>query len=145
MRQRPQCRLKFAPGVDSLSERCFRARSKMPGHRILADDERERDGAELAQDFLAPGSGAFGTRRRVAGLARAGITKAHRQNCHALRVVKRFPVEAEPVAEAVAAGVIKGNAGCVNLTARRLPGDEDARSAGDLQDGARAERQVLCA
>ena len=109
---------------------------------MLADDERERERTKFVKDFFAPCGGTFGTRLEVARFSRAWIAKSHRENRHAACVVKRLAVKTEPVAQAVAAGVVEGNARGMHFAARGLPGDEDACGLGNLQNRSWSERHV---
>jgi hypothetical protein len=121
----------------------LRARAEMPVHGKSTDDEFEFYGGTFAEKFFTPCDGAFGSRWHVARPACAGITKTHRQQRHALRVLKRLAIKAEPLVQAVAAGFFKGNTGCVDLAAARSAGDRNSRGAGDLRDRARANWQIF--
>ncbi len=58
--------------------------------------------------------------RQVAGLAGAGVAKAHGQNRHLAGVIKRLCAHAHPLAQAFAAGIVKGHTALVHFATWRL-------------------------
>ena len=63
---------------------------------------------------LAPGGRALRRRRQIAGLAGARVTESHRQDGDAGFIVKHRLVHAQPIAQALAAGVVERQAGRVH-------------------------------
>src|SRR5574337_1614785 len=82
------------------------------------------------------------SRRQVARRPLAGIAKTHRHERDPFRVIKSFLVDAEPVAQLVAALVVERDAGLVHLASRRLADDQQARVRVRLQYRSAAVRQV---
>ena len=108
-----------------------------------ADDQRELHAAQRGQKRLPPTRRAFGSWRQVAGAASAGVAKAHRDDGEERGVIELLRRDAQPTAQPLAAGVVEGNARLVHLAPGCLGGDEDAGRGMKLEDGARAQRQML--
>ena len=80
-------------------------------------------------------------RRVVAARARARITEA-RGDDGEIGAIEGFAIDTEPYPQAVPARVVPGDAGVVHAPTRRLAHDQDTRALGDLDDRARATRQI---
>ena len=76
-----------------------------------------------------PGRGAFGTRRQVAAAVGAGIAESLWHDGDAAGVVEGGTVDRQPLAQAVAAGVVPRDPALMHPRARSLAGDQQPRPA----------------
>lgn len=134
----------FAPGADGLGEGFFAAWAEVMGLGVLADEEGELAVGKVGEEFVEPVFGAFSARGQVAatGVA-AGVAIAHGDDGDAGGVVERVAVNVHPCAEPIAAGVVPGDAGFVDLCAGRLADDEDAGGGLEAEDGIGPEGEFL--
>ena len=132
----------FFPVLHGVREAALLPLAEMPGMGILADDQRQGDVGQKSQKRLAPLRGAFRPWRKVAGLGRPRVAEAHGENSNFRRIIKYATVNTHPAPQAVAAGIIEGNAGCMHPPARRLAHNQNAGRLGNLENRARAERQM---
>ena len=111
--------------------------------RVVADKQRQLDLFQQRQQARVPARRAFRAGRRVAALRQAArIAEAGRQDGDAGGVVEDLAPDAEPVAQALAGGVVEGGAGLVRERARGLARDQQPRARIELEHGLRAERQM---
>ena len=109
---------------------------------IGADEQRQAQVWQLRQDAIVPERGAFGEGRIVAAIGRdAGIAEAHGDDGNAGLVVECVAIKLKPVAQAIAAAVIEGQAGFVDTGAGGLADDEETGAGGGADDRARPQRQ----
>lgn len=87
----------------------------------------------------------FRPRWKIPAITATGITEAHRHEAKTLEIVKCVAINTEPVAQAITAGIVPGNAGGVNACSGRLSGDDNARSFINTDDRSRAQRQMCSA
>lgn len=125
MRKWDDPRCKLVPIPDGFRQVRFDS-LQMPCLRVSADDQRKSDFLQLIEQSLPPRCGAKWYRRQIAGSACSGETKAHGKNGDAVCGVKNVSVDAHPLAQAIAAGIIKWHARCVDPSAGCLPGDQDS-------------------
>jgi hypothetical protein len=64
--------------------------------RVFANQHCQADIVEVAQQRLMPEFGALLTWRQIAGIARSGITKPHRNKSHQAGVVKMRAFNSQP-------------------------------------------------
>ena len=123
----------------TVSETGPRRAAEVPAVGVAADEEGEADRGHGGQRAGAPGGGADGGRRQVGALGVvAGEAEGHGQDGEAAAVVEGVAVDAEPVAEAVAGGVVEGAAERVHAGAGGLAAEEDRR--GRREPGHRPRR-----
>jgi len=118
----------------------FRAKVVILG--IFTDQQSQLQRGQLRQQLLVPEWRALRTWRQVAGLALAGVAKAHRYDGYFVFIVKVFTIQLQPVTQPVTAGIIPGYAAGMHARARGLPDDQDACAAGCTQYRVWPEWQV---
>src|ERR1043165_1171104 len=85
----------------------------------------------------------FGTRRQIAPFRIAPrIAEAHTDDGDARLVVECIAIDIEPLAQTIAAPVVKGEAGLMHLRAGRLTDDEKPRRGMAANDRPRTQRQL---
>lgn len=115
--------------------------AQMPGLGILAQQHGELDSRQLGQQRRTPGGGTLRARREIACLAGAWVAESHRQDGQQALVVELRPIYAQPFPQAVAAGIVEWDPGCVNLAAGRLADHQDACRRVQLQNRSRTQGQ----
>ena len=133
----------LAPGADGFGEVLLHPRAEVYALRIHAREDREADVGEVGEDVREPDLAALLARREVAHPAFSGVAEADGYDGDARLVVEGIAVELHPGAERVAAAVVPGDAGVVDLRSGRLADDEQAGAGLHAKDGPWSEREVL--
>lgn len=91
---------------------------------MRADEKGKADPRHARAEAGMPQRGALGPRRKVAARPASRIAETHRDNRDLSRVVKLFPRQLEPGAQAVARRVVPGDPRLVDPAPRRLADDQ---------------------
>jgi len=127
MRQNKKLGQYIAPVRYSFGHRATSVR-QIVVDRIPADEEREADLGEEGTQASMPKRRTFPARWHVAAFGVAsGIAEADRHDCHAGLVVKGSTIERQPLAQPVAAAVIKRKPALVGAKPWRLTDNQDPR------------------
>ncbi len=129
----------FGLGADGFRQGGLPVLAEVPGLGVLADEEGEAEVRQVFEKAGVPEGGAFRAGWEVAALPFSRVAEAHGDDGDAGFVVEFVAGELEPVAEAVAGGVVPGDAGPVDAGAGGLSDEEDAGGDGDPEDGTGAE------
>ena len=98
--------------------------------RVAPDEDGEFDlGHHLQQNGMPLLSEAL-ARRQVTRLARTREVEVHGDDGNLAWIVERVTVHAQPLAQAIAAPVVPGNARVLGNASRSLPYDDDPRARG---------------
>lgn len=111
------------PRPHSFAKRALGARAKMIALRISANQEGEPHVFQQRQKPGPPKRRAFGTRRQIGAIDSAGIAKAHRRHRDLGAIIEGRAIHVEPLAQAIARGVIPRHAAFVHAPPGRLAGD----------------------
>ena len=135
-----------APGGDGLGHAGLSPGHEMEVLGVAAHQQNHFDPRHQGEEAILPARRAFGAGWAVAAMAvDAGIAESHRQDGDPRDVVESIAIEGEPVAQAIAAGVVPGDAGLMHLGARRLADDQEPRGGGDPEDRPGPQRQMVLA
>ena len=104
---------------------------------IATDKQGKPPPFQHGENTPVPQRGAFPTRRQVAILRAPRIAEAHRNQRDLRRIIELIGRQPRPLAQPVAAVVLPGDTAFVHTSAWRLADDDKARSAAELDDGAR--------
>lgn len=142
VRHRYSMRPAFAPTLNRFGNRGMLTR-QMIALCILTDDQRKLEFPQTGKQRNSPGWSAFGSRRQIAGFTRSGKAKSHGQDGDFRCVVEYFARDSQPSAQPVTAGVVERQPCFMNYSARRLGRDKDSGRGMDLNNWARAQRQMF--
>src|SRR5574337_421653 len=142
MHRRNEIRQIFAERLHRCGERPLAPLAQEICLRVLADEQGQAHVLQQRDELRMPGLAAFGSWRIVTAAPATGVAKSHWHDGNARFVVKNVAIDAHPRAQAFAAGVVPRNAGGVDLRARRLADDENARRRACAQHGIGTQRQV---
>ncbi len=108
---------------------------------VLANSQNQFDIGQRRQQGFTPGSSAFRARRKVTAFARARVAKTHSGDGDFSRVVECRFIDAHPLPQAIAAGVIKGDSRLVYTNSRCLSCHQNFRRSMYLEDWIGAQGQ----
>ena len=94
--------------------------------RVLSDRQGDLKMAELPEELFAPGRRTFVAGRKVSRFACPREAEAHRQNRDLRRVVKLLACDAQPLTQAISAGVAERHTGGMHLAAQRLSRNQNS-------------------
>ena len=115
---------------------------KMPGLRILTDDQRELYLRHQGQKPRSPQRRTFPARWQVTTFASAWEAKAHGQTGDARWIVECRTVNAHPEAQTISRHIIKWQAFGMGETPGGLSHNKNASITTNLEDGPRPKRQA---
>jgi hypothetical protein len=113
--------------------------------RVAPDEKRQLDVRHSVEQAIQPERRALAPRRHVATRPPTRIAETHGNDRDAPRIVEDLVPDPHPGPQALAAGIVPGDAAGMRAQARRVSGDEDSCARISLQHRARAERQFRLA